>query len=194
MVRCCSLHGEWAGCSSVALERNGDAKPLQPTVEQHQVKGKRGNMASSVRHSELPNSKSIPFQEFIRSILCTSSLRSPHITSRTLRHRRPRRNRHWPTRSWPSALFASSRSPTKPLRPVTVQTPIVSHALLTTTLPTSHLGICPSPPHDLDMNTPTTRAPTQTPHQTCSPTSSSPRTIQPPSITRSKSVRRRPSR
>lgn len=131
MVRCCSLHGEWAGCSSVALERNGDAKPLQPTVEQHQVKGKRGNMASSVRHSELSNSKSIPFQEFIRSILCTSSLRSPHITSRTLRLRRPRRNRHWPTglghqpclRRLAARLSLSAQSPFRPPSSLTRSSP-----------------------------------------------------------------------
>jgi hypothetical protein len=60
--------------------------------------------------------------------------------------------------------------------------------------PQYHARPCLSRPHALDMNTPTTRASTIPFCQTYSPTSSSSRSIQPPLISRTKSVRRRPSR
>jgi hypothetical protein len=85
----------------------------------------------------------------------------------------------------PSALFAASHSPISPPPPRSPsRRPIFS--LSPPALPFST--------HNLDMNTSTTRAPTIHPRQTCSQPDSSSRSIQPTSIRRTKSARRRPSR
>lgn len=90
-----------------------------------------------------------------------------------------------------SALFAVSQPDPSPPSHCSDSRP---SSPLPHLLPIPPSGLCPSRPHDLDMNTSITRASTIPPYQTCSQTSTPSRTIQPPSISRSKSVRRRPSR